>query len=86
MRILLGALGFTLLGAALGGGIGFLVALRAGPVTHEQGMEFVNYVQPILFGSIGATFGFILGGGWVAQQVTRAEERQENQKTEAMGE
>jgi hypothetical protein len=73
VKILVGTLAFTLAGALVGAGIGWLANPKAIAVPDE-GLQFVNYVGPILGGSIGATFGFIFGGGWVAKTIADRED------------
>jgi hypothetical protein len=75
MKVILGALGFTLLGAALGAGVGWL-GNQAAAVPDDLG--FVNYVGSIVGASVGATLGFIFGGGWVAKAVAAREEGRES--------
>jgi hypothetical protein len=72
MKVILGALGFTLLGAAFGAGAGWLG--NPAPVAVSGDLGFVNYVGPIVGASVGATVGFIFGGGWVARTISRKEE------------
>jgi uncharacterized protein (DUF697 family) len=73
VRIVAGALACTILGALIGAGVGFVLNLQPVPVPDE-GLGFVNYVGPILGGSIGASLGLIFGGGWVARLVSKREE------------
>ena len=74
MKIVAGALAFTLAGAAAGAGLGWLG--NPGPVpVPDAGLGFVNYVGPIAGAAVGATFGFIFGGGWVAKRVAVSRER-----------
>ena len=54
-------------------GVGWLGNPKAVAVPDET-LQFVNYVGPILGGSIGATFGFIFGGGWVAKTIADRED------------
>jgi hypothetical protein len=42
-------------------------------------LGFVNFVGPVLGGSIGATFGLIFGGGWVARTIANRKEAQSKQ-------
>jgi hypothetical protein len=73
VKIVAGAIAFTLLGAALGLGIGWL--FKPTPVEPpEQGLEFVNWIGPIVGGSVGATFGLIFGGGWLAARMSQRDD------------
>jgi hypothetical protein len=68
VKVVGGALAFLLAGALLGAAIGW--AGNPKPVeVPDAGLGFVNYLGPIVGGSVGATFGLILGGGWVARMV-----------------
>jgi hypothetical protein len=68
VKILAGALVCTVVGALIGAGLGWLGNPKPVAVPDES-LQFVNFVGPILGGSIGATLGFILGGGWVAKVI-----------------
>jgi hypothetical protein len=68
VKVVGGALACLLAGALLGAAIGW--AGNPKPVeVPDAGLGFVNYLGPIVGGSVGATFGLILGGGWVARVV-----------------
>jgi hypothetical protein len=72
VKVVLGALGLTVAGAALGAGLGWLANPR--PVAlPDESLGFVNYVGPILGGSLGGTFGLIFGGGWFFRFVDKSE-------------
>ena len=70
MKVLAGALAFLLAGAAIGAAVG-LVFRPIAVQPPEPGLEFVNWIGPILGGGIGGTFGLIFGGGWLASRISR---------------
>ncbi len=68
MKIVAGALTFTLLGALVGTGIGWLGNPKPVEVP-EEGLGFINWVGPILGAGVGGTLGLIFGGGWYASRI-----------------
>jgi hypothetical protein len=74
VKVVAGALAFTLAGALLGAAVGWVGNPKPVAVP-EEGLAFVNYLGPIVGGAVGATFGLVLGGGWVAKVLGSREER-----------
>ena len=72
MKVVFVTIALVLAGALLGAGLGWLANPQAVAVPAEH-LDFVNYVGPILGGSLGGTFGLIFGGGWYARSVARRE-------------
>lgn len=73
MKVVAGALAFTLAGGLLGAGIGWAINPRPVPLP-DSGLGFVNYVGLFLGGAVGATFGLVFGGGWVAKLASARQE------------
>jgi hypothetical protein len=67
MRILLGAVGGTLLGAAVGSSLGWLLSL----IIPKDEYGLMPVLLPFIGACFGATLGLIVGGGFAAKSTSK---------------